>query len=462
MTPTALPDAAARQVTLGDLKHQCGAPLIVEPSCLLSRVVAAFTADPSLAGAVVQRGTDFVCLLSPKALSQQLARGYFRDLFLHRPLSKMLQTWHPVSMELATEITVTQALARAMARPAEHRYEPFVATDPQGGRFVVDLVVLLSEQVMVFEQAMLDLAERNRAILESERQRELLHAKLMDASRQAGMAEVATTVLHNVGNVLNSVNVSASVIERRLQESKLPGLSKAVELLDQHRGELASFLQNDQRGRQLPDYLAKLASLLGQEHTELSSEIDALQRSLEHIQSVVTAQQEHARGALVCVPVRLDEVVEEALRLNSIALERHGITIVRDFGPGPTFDADKHKLLQILVNLVSNAKKAMRQNGDRPKLLTVRTRVERRDEQDTAVVEVIDNGIGIEQDHLRKMFSHGFTTWSDGHGFGLHGAANDAKLMSGSLTVHSDGPELGACFRLSLPLVHTQEQAHAA
>ncbi len=81
------------------------------------------------------------------------------------------------------------------------------------------------------------------------------HQELLTASRRAGMAEVATTVLHNVGNVLNSVNVSANLIVATVKAPKLAGLAKVSALLREHADDLPAFLTQDPKGRQLPTYL---------------------------------------------------------------------------------------------------------------------------------------------------------------------------------------------------------------
>jgi signal transduction histidine kinase/uncharacterized membrane protein affecting hemolysin expression len=282
--------------------------------------------------------------------------------------------------------------------------------------------------------------------------REQLHRQLMDSSRRIGMAEVAANVLHNVGNVLNSVNVSTGLIDDRLRNSRLGSLKRTAELLDDHRADLVGFLTADERGRHLPDYLCKLADHLSGEQTALIQEVESLVQSVEHIKQIVTMQQSYAKVGGILEKVDLRDMIRDALRLNQAALDRHGITVREEFDRDvPALSADKHQLLQVLVNLISNAKYAMSASDRQERILTLRLRVQSCDAPQL-VTEVIDNGKGIAADDLTRIFSHGYTTRTDGHGFGLHSAALAAHDMGGSLTAHSDGPGQGARFTLELPI----------
>ena len=107
----------------------------------------------------------------------------------------------------------------------------------------------------------------------------------------------------------------------------------------------------------------------------------------------------------------------------------------------------KHKVLQILINLVRNAKYACDASENPVKRLTLRVV----NNPDRIQISVIDTGIGISAENLPHIFEHGFTTRKDGHGFGLHSAAMAAKEMGGSLTVFSAGINQGATFTLELP-----------
>ncbi len=286
------------------------------------------------------------------------------------------------------------------------------------------------------------------AIKDAEAELDRAHRQLLETSRLAGMAEVATSVLHNVGNVLNSVNVSCSVVADRVRKSKSVNLSKAVELMRQHSQNLPEFLTRDPRGRQLPDYLGGLADHLVLEQKELLDELGLLTSNVDHIKQIVAMQQSYSKVSGVRETLSPVELVEDALRMNGAAMERHQIQVVRDFSEVPVVEVERHKVLQILINLMRNAKYACDESGRKDKQVTLRVW---KNGGDTVNVSVADNGVGIPEENLTRVFEHGFTTRKDGHGFGLHSGALAARDLGGSLTVMSDGPGCGATFTLCLP-----------
>jgi PAS domain S-box-containing protein len=286
------------------------------------------------------------------------------------------------------------------------------------------------------------------ALKEAEEQLEKVHRQLVTVSREAGMAEIATNVLHNVGNVLNSVVVSTGLIGARLRESKTKGFVHAMRLLDEHRADLGDFLSKDERGKCLPDYLQKLVATLTAERTYLLEEIESLNKGLDHIRDIVTTQQSYARAPTsVLEPLLLSDLLEDALRMNVGSLARREVGVVKHWPNVPEALLDKHLLLQIIVNLVGNALQAMEPVTDRPRRLTLRA-----EKIDGLIrVEVEDNGEGITPENLARLFTHGFTTRKSGHGFGLHSCALAAKAMGATIHAHSDGPGQGARFTLDLP-----------
>jgi signal transduction histidine kinase len=276
---------------------------------------------------------------------------------------------------------------------------------------------------------------------------ESTHKELLEVSRQAGMAEVATGILHNVGNVLNSVNVASSCVADSLRKSKVASLSKVVALLREHQSDLGNFLTTDAKGKQLPGYLGQLAEHLAREQTGALRELSELQKNIEHIKDIVTMQQRLAKASSLKEELQVSDLVEDALRMNASTLSRHDILVIKEFKDMPPVMVEKHKVLQILVNLMRNAKQACSASGLEDKRMTIRTT----NQNGGARISVCDNGVGILPENLTRIFAHGFTTKEDGHGFGLHSGALAAKEMGGSLTVHSDGHNRGATFTLELP-----------
>ena len=293
-----------------------------------------------------------------------------------------------------------------------------------------------------------DITERREAEDELER----VHKQLLTASRQAGMAEVATNVLHNVGNVLNSVNVSASMVAEGIKRSKCAGLGRVAMLFNQHAADLAAFV-NGPQGRHLPAYLTELANDLLTERDTAVAELTALRANVEHIKEIVAMQQGYARlgGIIEIVDVRT--LVDDSLRMNEGAFNRHGVTIVRDFEDVPAVPVDKHKVLQILVNVIRNAKYACSEaKGAGERRITVRVRAS----GSAVLISIIDTGVGIPRENLNRIFNYGFTTRAEGHGFGLHSAALAARELGGTLQAQSPGPGMGATFTLTLPLARPE------
>jgi PAS domain S-box-containing protein len=290
---------------------------------------------------------------------------------------------------------------------------------------------------------LVDITERKHAEAELAR----THKELVASSRQAGMAEVATGVLHNVGNVLNSVNVSATLLMDIARHSRVDRVGKLSGLLAAHAADLAGFLRDDPRGQKVPAFLASLATHLAHENAETLAELDALRKNIEHIKDIVAMQQSYARVSGMSEAVVVTDLVEDALRMNTGSFSRHEITLVRDFRVRPTITVEKHKVLQILVNLIRNAKYACDDSGRADKTVTIRVA----GGGDRVQIAVIDNGVGISAENITRIFAHGFTTRKHGHGFGLHSGAIAARELGGALTVHSDGPGCGATFTLELP-----------
>jgi C4-dicarboxylate-specific signal transduction histidine kinase len=263
------------------------------------------------------------------------------------------------------------------------------------------------------------------------------------------MAEVATGVLHNVGNTLNSVNVSATVAMEMVRNSKIKGLEKAAAVLEEKRAELGDYLSNDPKGKLLPDFLIRLASRLHTEQAEQLRELESLLKHIGHIKSVITMQQRYAKVSGILELVSVQEMVEDGLEMNADALTRHGVKLERHFEAVPTVVADKHKVLQILVNLIRNAKYAVDHGPDPEKKVIVTIQA---GPHNCVQIHVQDNGVGIASENLNRIFGHGFTTKKDGHGFGLHTSALAAKEMGGTLRAHSEGLGRGATFTLELPV----------
>jgi signal transduction histidine kinase len=292
------------------------------------------------------------------------------------------------------------------------------------------------------------LRDTNSQLRQTLDQNRNMQRQLMDASRRAGMAEVATAVLHNVGNVLNSVNVSAGVVIEAVQQSRVSALSRIAELIRAHEADWAHFVTADDKGRKLPAYICSLAEAGADERRAILDELTSLQRNIDHIKTVVARQQAQVKAAIgVVEAVSVPEVVEDAIRLASSGHGRHGIVVERDYQTLGPVRLDRHKLFETLMNLLGNARVALEEHSG-PRRITVRIQPA---SNGHFRISVEDTGCGIPPENLSRIFTFGFTTRPGGHGFGLHASALAAAEMGGTLTASSEGVGRGARFVLELP-----------
>lgn len=303
------------------------------------------------------------------------------------------------------------------------------------------------ENQRMFTGFVRDISERKDA----EAERDTLNKQLVDTSRRVGMAEAITGVLHNVGNVLNSINIAAGVLMDTVRRSSLDKVSRTAELIQENLHDVGSYLTQDPKGQQIPEYLGKLGHQLTQEQETVLREINGLVKNIEHIKEIINVQQSVARSSSMEEPVVLADLVNQALSMKQALLDTYQVQVVKDYHEMPEIVVDKHQVLQVLLNLISNAKQAMKEVSDRPRILTLRLLWFKEHENEWVKFEVQDTGVGISPDNMNRMFSQGFTTKKDGHGFGLHSGALNAKLMGGSLTVSSEGEGRGAMFTLTIP-----------
>ncbi len=367
--------------------------------------------------------------------------GWTRDEALGRSLAELVV---PPALRDANRQGWNAFLKNGVGPVLNKRVE-ITALHKDGRALPIELAIspVRLENMDLFSAFLRDITERKQAGVELES----AHRQLVQASRQAGMAEVATGVLHNVGNVLNSVNVSSTLIGEKLKRLDVVSLARVVNLLKSHEADLGAFLTADAKGKRVVGFLDQLASHMATQQSALLEESVELRKNVEHIKDIVAMQQNYARISGVMEPVNIAELLEDAIRLNLSGLDRSKIEVIRNFQDLPPTSVDRHKILQIVVNLIRNARHACAASKDPNPRITIRLAA-----LDGSVnVEVTDNGVGIPAENLTRIFSHGFTTKRDGHGFGLHSGALAAQEMGGSLQVHSDGVGRGASFTLRLP-----------
>ena len=296
---------------------------------------------------------------------------------------------------------------------------------------------------------------------EYERLREECHEVTHRLARARGQVEevreeaeksgVATLLLHNVGNVLNSVSVSAGIVEKMMRSTGVyQVLRRVADLVDGNRHDLVHFFGRDPQGRRVARALHEMGDLIDEGNESLVHELANLNVQAGHLNEIVKSMREIQKGR----PDRFDIniLIEDAVKMQSHALRKHSIEVEQNLEPLPPVRGRKSQILQILVNLIKNAYEAIVEEAEQSPLPTERMiAIYTHQDGDQVIVEVCDSGPGIEPDHLDQVFSHGFTTKPRGHGFGLHYCRKVMREMEGDLTVRLDGPLRGATFVVRIP-----------
>jgi signal transduction histidine kinase len=308
----------------------------------------------------------------------------------------------------------------------------------------------VDERTLTLRLLHAELDQRNNELESALSDLKRTQSQLMDVAHRAGMTEIATGVLHNVGNVLNSVNVSVDVLNENLRRSKIANVGKVAALLTEH-AESIKKSGCDPKLQKIPEYLSMLAQSLAADQEQAAGEVRSLTEKVQHIKNIITAQHKYTRRVSFREEVDLHTMLNDSLAMHGASIAKHGITIDRQFKPLPTIVVERSKLLQVIDNVIKNAIESMAAVERTGQVLTVVAKKE----DGNAVIAVTDTGHGIRPEHLRNIFRFGFTTKADGNGFGLHSAAIAMSEMGGSIRATSDGWGQGATFILSFPL---QEQ----
>ncbi len=315
----------------------------------------------------------------------------------------------------------------------------------------------LEQQNEQLEEKTEELTATTQTLTSTLHQLQDMQDQLVNTARTAGKAEIAINVLHNVGNVLNSLNVSINVLIQKAENSKSLKLTRLAELVQSHQDDIANFLTNDPRGQSVPKYLVQLSKALEEEVASVQHELAVMSEDIDHVKSVINAQQTHAKSESVVEDVSIQQLCQTALNIVGSERSRTQVEIINEIPEDLIVENDKHRLLDIVLNLISNAIDAI--DEQEPEIGVLTLQAESHPDSQQIEFRVTDNGSGIAPENLEKLFRHGFTTKPKGHGFGLHSCANAAKVLGGQLHLDSPGKGLGATATLTLPCKFTPKKA---
>lgn len=311
---------------------------------------------------------------------------------------------------------------------------PQIAVSIENARFIGNMAALN-------ENLKIEIREREKTELELKKAQQIALAN----ARAAGKAEFATSVLHNINNILNSVSLACQTLKTQLEQTGSPKLARVADLINSAE-DLAHFLTEDKRGKLLPEYITQLGHVLNTEQDEMSKEVFSLEKNIDLMKGIIKSQQETAKGALSMETLDPNALVEDALHIQAENLRKHDVVVSKELVEAQAVQGRKAELVHILVNLVKNAVEAMGFSDERT--LHISSEVV----DDNLELSIQDSGVGISPKQMARMFTHGYTTKQDGHGFGLAYCKREMQAMKGDLVVRSEGEGKGARFTLVLPL----------
>ncbi|MEA2096361.1 MAG: tetratricopeptide repeat-containing sensor histidine kinase [Candidatus Cloacimonadota bacterium] len=313
--------------------------------------------------------------------------------------------------------------------------------------------IILNQKNTLIENANTELNQKNKQITKQKNQlsgtlKELRETQKMltDTAHRAGMAEIATGILHNVGNVLNSVKVSSQILKEKILSSKVNSLQQVLSIMEEHKDDIGKFITSDEKGKMLPEYLIKVGTTLKDEQNNSLEELSNLHEGINHIEEIIAVQQSYAGVSGLIEKVKLSKMMDDVLKMHSEMFRKYKIKIEKNYSKTKPILIEKGKLIQVFVNLLKNAKESLEaKEKDRIIIINIL------EDKGYQVIEIVDNGIGIAKINLESIFSYGFSTKKGGKGFGLHTSALAMSEMKGKLTAKSEGEEKGAEFMVKVP-----------
>jgi signal transduction histidine kinase len=274
--------------------------------------------------------------------------------------------------------------------------------------------------------------------------------KLITTARLAGMADVATAVLHNIGNVLNSANVSLGMIKQNLKDDTYNKLFAIIKMIKDNLENIDTYIKEDPKGKIIPRYLVNMGDALEKDRLNFTQEIQNIAKHLDHVKEIVSKQQSISTVKGLKEKIFLHELIDDALQISGGESLQKYIKINKNYSENDFAFTDKSKITQIMINLIKNAGESILENT-KNQTKEINISIQKNAFNESVDVSVEDTGIGISDENISKIFTFGFTTKKDGHGFGLHSSVLAARELGGDLIAKSKGNGEGSIFTLTLP-----------
>ncbi len=270
-----------------------------------------------------------------------------------------------------------------------------------------------------------------------------------------GRLEILDTILHNIGNAINSVTIGIDTVQRSMAESRLiHRLSALADAVRAHQDDWSDYVLNDPQGRQVAPFIIALADDFARDNADLIKTVERVRERTKHITDIVRTQKALGNSSMDRKDISLPDALSDAVKVLQESLDRRGISVAVDCENAPQeIRVQESPFHQMLVNLVKNSIEAIDDRAasggpaEAPRI-GIRAYVE----GDFLNLDVSDNGIGIDTKTSRLIFAAGYTTKKQGSGLGLHSTANFVVGSGGQIHPLSDGIGHGATMRVMLRL----------
>jgi signal transduction histidine kinase len=267
-----------------------------------------------------------------------------------------------------------------------------------------------------------------------------------------GRLEVVDTILHNIGNAINSVAIGIGTIQEYLINNKLTRhLASLANAVNEHQDDFSDYVREDPQGQKVAPFITALAGEFAKQDEELARIVSRVHERAEHIADIIRTEKTLSRRSVYRKDINLREAIEDAITVLQDSIKKRNIQVSVDCNGAPKeISTQESQFHQMLVNLIKNSIEAIDEFGAQENYMPY-INIKCYVDTDFAL-EVDDNGIGIESDKLDAIFRSGYTTKDSGSGLGLHSIANFVSGCGGQILALSDGIGKGATMRILLPL----------
>lgn len=267
--------------------------------------------------------------------------------------------------------------------------------------------------------------------------------KLLREAHAAGINQVTTEILHNVGNIVNSIGLSIDVMKDSFTEDEFNQFKEVMRILEQ------KIQHRDLNGLEaILEFVRVFGTKTQRDMNSLKSVLESLEKFVVHLRRLTEVQKLQLPNVPYEAEVNLDLLIQDSLHLAGLnGPDNFGVEVHPGIKKIGRFISDEHRLMQIFVNLLVNAKHAVFASRPQDRKIAILARVVGQ----SLVLTIEDNGCGIKKEDLRNLFQAGFTTKAEGNGLGLHNSANQIRFLGGEIGVFSYGESQGAIFTIRLP-----------